>query len=445
MSGRPPAAADRASPLGADEFARLLDRLGPFECRPRLAVAVSGGPDSMALARLARDWARARDGTLLALLVDHRLRPESAAECAKVAEWLHGRGMASRILTWPGDRPLTGIQAAARGARYALLEAACRDQRILHLLVAHHFADQAETVALRAARGSGGAGLAGMAAVREVRGLRLLRPLLAVPKARLVATLERERWPWLVDPSNVEPRFARVRLRLDNDFAAEVHWRRSREHALARSVAEGWLAAWLARNAQPHAQGFVRLDAAAWLALGCDRRGLVLGRVLQAVSGRPYPPSGPAMGRMVDDTGWTQRSLGGCLARLAKGALLIQREPGRIRDRLRLGPGEEGWWDGRFLVRHAAGQPAVELVALGADGVRALPGTLKQKLREAGVPALALAGVPAARLAGELVACPTLDTYGFVPRSGFRITVELRPAQPLAGPPFTGVNVVSKP
>ena len=445
MSGRPPAAADRASPLGADEFAGLLDRLGPFERQPRLAVAVSGGPDSMALARLARDWVLARDGTLLALIVDHRLRPKSSAECAEVAEWLPRRGVASRILTWSGDQPVTGVQAAARGARYALLEAACRDQRILHLLVAHHFADQAETVALRAARGSGGSGLAGMAAVREVRGLRLLRPLLAVPKARLIATLDREGWPWLVDPSNAEPRFARARLRLADDFATDALWHRSREHALARSAVDGWLAAWLARNARPHAQGFVRLDAAAWLALGRDRRALVLGRTVQAVSGRPYPPSGTATARMADGAGGAQRSLGGCLVRPARGALLVLREPGRIRDRLTLGPGEEGWWDGRFLVRHAPGQPAVELAALSADGVRALPGTLKQKLREAGVLALALAGVPAARVAGELVACPTLDTYGFVPRSGFSITVELRPAQPLAGPPFAGVNVVSKP
>lgn len=445
MSERPPAAADRTAPLTTDEFAGLLDRLGPFERQPRLAVAVSGGPDSMALVRLARDWARARDGTLLALVVDHRLRPESAAECARVAEWLRQRDVASQILIWPGDRPVTGVQAAARGARYALLEAACRDERILHLLVAHHFADQAETVALRAARGSGGAGLAGMAAVREVRGLRLLRPLLAVPKARLIATLEQGGWPWLVDPSNAEPRFARARLRLDGEFAADTLWRRSREHALSRSAADGWLAAWLARNAQPHALGFVRLDAAAWLALGRDRRALVLGRALQAVSGRPYPPRGTAMARMVDDAGWTRRSLGGCLVRLAKGVLLALREPGRIRERLPLGPGEERWWDGRFLVRLAPGAAAVELAALGADGVRALPGTLKQRLREAGLPALALAGVPAARVAGELVACPTLDTYGFVPRSGFWITVELRPAQPLAGPPFAGVNVVSKP
>ena len=101
-----------------------------------------------------------------------------------------------------------GVLAAARAARYGLLEAACRGERILHLLVAHHYEDQAETVALRVARGSGAVGLAGMAAVREVHGLRVLRPLLAVPKARLMAILRQADWPWLDDPSNAEPRFA---------------------------------------------------------------------------------------------------------------------------------------------------------------------------------------------------------------------------------------------
>ena len=163
---------------GAAEFAGLIETLGPFEQRPRLAVAVSGGPDSLCLCLLAAGWAAAQDGAVSALIVDHGLRPEAAAEARQVAAWLRARRIDHHVLRWAGVKPATGIQAAAREARYRLLGDWCRAAGILHLLLGHHLDDQAETVALREARQSGAEGLAGMAAVRELAGLRLLRPFL---------------------------------------------------------------------------------------------------------------------------------------------------------------------------------------------------------------------------------------------------------------------------
>ena len=180
----------RPRPLGAAEFAGLIEALGPFEQRPRLAVAVSGGPDSLCLCLLAAGWAAARGGAVSALIVDHGLRPEAAAEARQVAAWLRARRIDHHVLRWAGAKPATGIQAAAREARYRLLGDWCRAAGVLHLLLGHHLDDQAETVALRQARQSGAEGLAGMAAVRELAGLRLLRPFLTVPKTRLLATLE---------------------------------------------------------------------------------------------------------------------------------------------------------------------------------------------------------------------------------------------------------------
>ena len=128
-----------------------------------------------------------------------------AAEARQTAAWLAARGITSRILAWEGPKPAAGIQAAARAARYALLEAACREAGLLHLLLAHHALDLAETTLIRAERGSGATGLAGMAAVRERPGLRLLRPLLGVMPDRLRATLRELGQPWLEDPSNRSP------------------------------------------------------------------------------------------------------------------------------------------------------------------------------------------------------------------------------------------------
>src|SRR5947207_5334954 len=205
-----------AAPLTLGELSAALAAIGGFEARPFITVAVSGGPDSLALAILADRWAREHGGQLVALTIDHRLRPESAEEAQIVGGWLAARGIAHHVLVWADPKPATGVQEAARAARYRLLAGWCREQGCLHLLTAHHREDQAETYLIRRRAGSGVDGLAGMSAVREVAGVRLVRPLLAVPKARLVALLAAERQPFLSDPSNRNPAFERARLRLDD-------------------------------------------------------------------------------------------------------------------------------------------------------------------------------------------------------------------------------------
>ncbi|MBL8672674.1 MAG: tRNA lysidine(34) synthetase TilS [Alphaproteobacteria bacterium] len=233
-----------AEPLDSAAFAATLDPLGPFEPSPHLAIGVSGGADSLTLALLAAEWAAARGGAATGLVVDHAMRPESRAEAAGVAAQLAAAGIAAAVLPW--TRPPGAAHpslAAARAARAALLEAWCAAHGVLHLLLAHHRDDQAETVLLRLAAGSGPDGLAGMPAIDERTHVRVLRPLLSVPKARLQATLRARDVAWVEDPTNANPAYARPRLR-----AAQA--------ALAR---EGLTAARLARSAGKQA----RLRAAA--------------------------------------------------------------------------------------------------------------------------------------------------------------------------------------
>ena len=197
------------------EFDRLMAALGPFEHCPLIAVAVSGGPDSLALTLLASRWAKSRGGRVIGLTVDHGLRRASAEEARQTGLWLKNHGIEHHRLTWTGPKPTTGLQQRARTARYDLLAGWCRQAGILHLLTAHHRQDQAETLALRKARQSGANGLAGMAAIRELQGLRLLRPFLDVDKNRLTATLGQLGQRWIDDPSNRHLDFTRNRLRHD--------------------------------------------------------------------------------------------------------------------------------------------------------------------------------------------------------------------------------------
>lgn len=188
--------------------AALGEALAPDQT---IAVAVSGGPDSVALLLLA---ARAFPGRVVALTVDHGLRAGSAAEAAIVAIECERRRIAHATLAWTGPKPRGSVQATARAARYALLADWCAGHGVTVLMTAHHADDQAETLLLRLARGSGSGGLVGIRRRRDLgRGVILLRPLLGRNRAELHAGLAETDWPVADDPSNHDPRFDRTHAR----------------------------------------------------------------------------------------------------------------------------------------------------------------------------------------------------------------------------------------
>jgi tRNA(Ile)-lysidine synthase len=210
-------AADDAAPVSAAEARTLFD---PLVNVPALVLAVSGGPDSTALLMLAARWRSTltKGPKLLAVTIDHALRRESAGEARVVKRLARALGVPHRILRWEGKKPSTGLQQAARAARYRLLAAAARKAKAVCILTAHTLDDQAETVLIRMTRGSGLTGLGAMARVAPVPAgedceIVLVRPLLDIPKARLVATLDQAKIDSFDDPSNRDPRFTRARLR----------------------------------------------------------------------------------------------------------------------------------------------------------------------------------------------------------------------------------------
>ena len=333
-------------PLGRAEFAESMAVLAPFEASPRLAVALSGGPDSMALLLLADEWVRVHDGTLVAFIVDHGLRDGSAAEARVVAGRCSARGIASRILTWSGPKPATAIEETARHTRYRLLETACRRHGVLHLLTAHHRQDHLETVALRIEAGSGPMGLAGMSRCIERPAFRILRPLLGLDPARLKATLRERGEHWLDDPMNRDSRFARVRLRQQGvpDCGAGNSERRTElERELARR---------LPRVAHIDGRGVAALDRPGWQRLPADVRDLVLMRLAMTVGGRAYPPATRRTGRLarlLHSDARVATTLGRCRWQ-GGGEVTIRRERRNLP--VIEGQGGEGeiLWDGRFRV-----------------------------------------------------------------------------------------------
>jgi tRNA(Ile)-lysidine synthase len=452
-----PAAAEHvfAVPLEAEEFAGLMAPLAPFEPDPRIAVAVSGGADSLALVVLLHDWASARGGTVSALTVDHGLRPESAAEAGFVARTLAPLGLQHRILRWRDAKPGSNVQAVARRARYDLLLRWGAARGLLHLALGHHLDDQGETLLLRLGRGSGLEGLAAMAPVVELPGLRLLRPLLGVPKARLEATLSARGLAWIEDPSNRDPTQARARLRLLMPRLAKEGLTPARLAATAghlgraRAALDLAVGRLLVRAVAVHPAGFARLESGPLLAAPEEIGLRALARVLMTVGGAEYTPRLERLQRLYGRIGAglaRGATLGGCRIVRRRGRLLVVRETAAVPE-VPVRPGERLRWDGRFevSVHRRAGDRggALRLGALGTAGW-AEARAAAPDLRATPIPAPARPALPALRDAEGLLAVPYLG-YERRDSAGFGLkSCRFRPASGLTALAFAAAQPIGR-
>ncbi|MBL8587466.1 MAG: tRNA lysidine(34) synthetase TilS [Methylobacteriaceae bacterium] len=257
-----------------------------------VVLAVSGGPDSIALMRLAADWRAAGAPRLSVACVDHRLRPESTREAEAVVAQAARLGFDAVTLVWAEAQPGPALQERARAARYRLLSAEARRRGADVVMTAHHADDQAETVLMRLSRGSGVAGLAGMAASTRRGGVEIARPLLGLRKAALVELCRREGLAFVDDTMNADPRFARARLRrvlpglgLDVDALLRLAARAARaDAALERAAAD-------VLPVQARAVGCA-LDLAALAAAPAELRLRALRRAIETAA-PPLPDAAP--------------------------------------------------------------------------------------------------------------------------------------------------------
>jgi tRNA(Ile)-lysidine synthase len=388
--------------LSLGEFTAALASIAQFESSPFLAVAVSGGPDSLTLAILADRWARERGGEICALTVDHRLRTESGDEIRRLGAWLSARAICHEVLVWTEEKPRTGIQEAARFARYRLLGGWCRDHACLHLLTGHHRDDQIETHLIRRRAHSGPDGLAGMSAIRELADCRLLRPLLGVARDRLVAFLEAEQQPFISDPSNFDPAFERARLRQGDGaptaFGVSRLLGETRVLGLTRTARMHERNALLARYVSFHPAGFAILDPAMMPETSSEVTERLLSAVIASIGGVSYPPRRERVARLREALGNAARrghTLGGCRFIRWRDCMLVTRELARAAPPLRLRPGERMTWDRRFeIMTPEADREPFTIGYLGFAGAPRLDRRMPQ-LRRARLPRLLFPVIPA--------------------------------------------------
>jgi tRNA(Ile)-lysidine synthase len=376
-----PAEVGRAAPQAAVEAAKQF--LSTFKGPGMILAAVSGGSDSKGLL-LALHEAITLGGfsafSLSACTVDHALRPESAEEACGVAEFCAERGIPHIIRQWQGDKPATGIQAAARAARYGLLADAAQDMAALCIVAAHTADDQIETIAMRQSRSEPDApGLAGMAAgVLVERRAWVWRPFLHLCRADIRSFLAARGEGWFDDPSNSNRRFERVRVRqaLNGDGTSSADILAAGRARLGSSERAALL---LAR----HVYGFDGLVARVDPALSASMADLDCARVvlsLAAVIGGRHHLAGretaARLSAFLGDAEGGRMTAGRVVFDRRKSGLYLYREA-RGLPQIDLLPGERALWDDRFLVKntgsnrisvHAGGETAelrARLIAAG--------------------------------------------------------------------------------
>jgi len=186
-----------------------------LDSNEKYAVALSGGPDSLALAFLAKCYALKHGTNIKYLIVDHRLRKESSIEAEHVSLMLKKYSINCKILKWKGKKPKSNIQSIARNIRYSLLTNECKISKIRKLLVGHHMDDLHENFFIRLVRGSGLKGLISMDKTSELKinNIEIVRPLIDIEKKHLQSLSLKVYKKYIEDPSNQNKDFKRIRIR----------------------------------------------------------------------------------------------------------------------------------------------------------------------------------------------------------------------------------------
>jgi tRNA(Ile)-lysidine synthase len=366
---------------------------------PRVAVAVSGGSDSMALLRLVADWRGRAQGLeqIVALTVDHGLRVESKTEALQVARWCAPLGVPHYILQWQGEKPETGLQAKARTARYDLMAQWCRHEDFSVLMTGHTADDQAETVLMRQARTDSDRSIAGIWPENEWLGVKLLRPLLKQRREVLRDYLHGIRQEWIDDPSNENDNFERVRVR-QSLKAADVPSLAAQAQAAQTRVAavDEQAKHWLKTHLEVDVYAVVRLPRTILLQENFDLQHAVLAwAVTVAGSGeKPERSTVVALRDWIVTGRQGRRSASGAIISARRHSIEVMREPGRLRDRPQTVP-EAGRvvFDGRFEV---VAPPGSTVAPVGEKSPLKRP---KQ------VPALAFSALPLVRVPGQAAVC----------------------------------------
>ncbi len=312
-------------------FQQTLSSLVTIPPSSRIAIAVSGGPDSMVLCHLLAQVFP----NITALIVDHGLRPESQSEALLTQKRLK---IPSTILTWSGPKPLTRIQESARHARHSLLQNWCQEQGILYLCTAHHLDDQWETLYMRYRQASGPRGMQGILPVSFRPFGALIRPLLSYQKDEILEYARIHEIPYITDPSNLKATYERGQIRLNKSEIEHIFPKPNIPDIIASATknqrtVNNDVTRFILAHVQIHPQGVMMVNQDAFHELPHPTKHDFIQRICQSVTDYPYPMPKSKIDHLARGLRLSKRSnLGGWLFSPRQKMILISRELRNLSD-----------------------------------------------------------------------------------------------------------------
>jgi tRNA(Ile)-lysidine synthase len=379
-----------------------------------IAVACSGGPDSMALALLVKEWADKQKGKVIALTVDHGWRKGSAQEAKQVGQWLKKHGILHAILPWKGRKPSRNQHDAVRKARYQLLTEYCKQHNIPQLFVAHHLEDQAETFLLRLTHGGSVDGLSAMPAITTMYDVMLVRPILSFAKRELLEYLSRQKQPFVNDPGNFDTKLDKIKIRkllpvlAEAGISAERLAKTATIMARARAHLEEQTGSFLKTYCKIFPEGYAMLKA---MPTSDEIALRVISTLMMIVGGQEVKTRAAELERLraaITSPGFKGMTLGGCVFQQQKENILVYRDLRAIAPDRWVKPGTECVWDNRFEIALKASPQRLKVGTLTKAGWNRIAKFRKDKIT---IPNnTILYGLPAFRDAkGVIMAVPHLN------------------------------------
>ncbi len=395
--------------IDVDKVCAAYDELG-VDKGQTVAIAVSGGADSLALLLLSHAKYR-----VTAITVDHGLRKEARDEAKYVASVCEKIGVPHVTLTWDGEKPEGNIQAAARDARYELMRDWCSKNQAAYLAVAHHMDDQAETLLLRLARGSGVYGLSGMDKKRALSDdVTLIRPLLGFSKVELENYLSGQSIEWMEDPSNASTKYERVKARnmlmsppLDGLTAERLSATADRLRRTSDAL-NYYEAKWLRSSVCEYdSHATIRVSSFQEAPEETVLRGL--STICRVIGGQRYVPRMEKLERLkhalTDESFKGQTLFGVQFDRLSNGHVLVSRELNNIEADIALTA--SGLWDSRFSYIADGDVANLTISPVGKKGLLFLK-KFWLEFKNIDIPKQVICGLPAVYEKDELQAVPSL-------------------------------------
>jgi len=364
-------------------YFRFREKISSFVGKEKYAIAVSGGSDSLALSTLAKLYSLENGNDFIALIIDHKLRKESANEAKQTYKSLTQNKIKAKILTYQGEKFSSNIQKKARDLRYDLFEKYCAKNKIKFLILAHHQDDLIENFYIRLIRGSGIKGLTSLQNIFEYnKNFYLLRPLLNFNKQELLTVTKKSYSSWIEDPSNKNDKFLRVRIRKmqtklqKEGFDPERIIKTIENLNTAKDSLDFYIFKSEKKYLKFFKEGYATLKSSIFNNEAQEVVFRVIIKAIHFVSGEYYPPRSDSLKSLMKNLSvksFKSSTLGGCLIEKNKNIISFYREDRNVAVETLNKTKQKTNWDDRFLVnKNFNNQQQFVVKKLGNHGIEYL-------------------------------------------------------------------------